>query len=498
MATATNNSDGTVTYNSDSTGQLLTASGGSPSESYSYDTNGNRTNTGYMTGANNQLLSDGTFNYTYDAEGNRTRRTRISNDPADDYETDYAWDNRNRLTSVTFRNNNSDVTKTVAYIYDAFNRWIGETIAVPGQALQQTRFVYDGNQIVMQFDKAGSGNLAATDLSHRYLWGPAVDQLLADEQVSNADLLVWTLGDNQNTIRDLATYASGATTVANHRVFSAYGQLMSQTNASAADCLFGYTGRPMSRFSTDPTTGAVTGIQNNGNRWHEAVTGRWLSEDPIGFAGGDANLYRYCGNSPAKRSDPFGLAAIYEGYSGSYSVGPFSFSQSVGFVHIGQDWWTYETTGLGLGLGVGGISGVTGGGTNAQQIGDFGGFALQGSVYAGMGIATGGDFIIGPSQIGGDITRGIGDGGGASVSVTHTSVQKCERTSPPEPPVPQAKWTPSSTTPVCPPDAAGQGVKGTALGDRSGNAMNAKDAWKKYGPQPQPNPYAPRPAQLSE
>ena len=47
-------------------------------EAYNYDANGNRTNTGYSTGANNRLLSDGTFNYQYDAEGNRTRKTEFS------------------------------------------------------------------------------------------------------------------------------------------------------------------------------------------------------------------------------------------------------------------------------------------------------------------------------------------------------------------------------------------------------------------------------------
>ena len=47
--------------------------------------------------------------------------------------------------------------------------------------------------------------------------------------------MVWTLADNQNTVRDLATYSSGVTTtVVNHRVFSAYGQLLSQTNPSNA------------------------------------------------------------------------------------------------------------------------------------------------------------------------------------------------------------------------------------------------------------------------
>ena len=82
----------------------------------------------------------------------------------------------------------------------------------------------------MQFDGTGTGDLTAADLSHRYLWGPAVDQLLADEQVTNGlsqqGSVVWTLGDNQNTVRDLATYNSGTntTTVVNHRVFSAYGR----------------------------------------------------------------------------------------------------------------------------------------------------------------------------------------------------------------------------------------------------------------------------------
>ena len=40
-----------------------------PNENYSYDANGNRTNTGYATGPANQLLSDGKYNYVYDAPG---------------------------------------------------------------------------------------------------------------------------------------------------------------------------------------------------------------------------------------------------------------------------------------------------------------------------------------------------------------------------------------------------------------------------------------------
>jgi hypothetical protein len=39
----------------------------------------------------------------------------------------------------------------------------------------------------------------------------------------------------------------------------------------------------------------------------DPTTGRWLSQDPIGFAGGDGNLYRYVGNGPTDSTDPTGL-----------------------------------------------------------------------------------------------------------------------------------------------------------------------------------------------
>jgi RHS repeat-associated protein len=188
--------------------------------------------------------------------------------------------------------------------YDVENRWIGENIISPlpsgegqgeGFTEHQIRFAYDGNQIVLQFDKDGSGQLDASNLSHHYTWQPgAVDQLMADEQT---DKVVWTLGDNQGTIRDLAVMDSGVTSVANHRVFDSFGNLVSQTN-SAVDCLFGYTGRA---FDSN------TGLQNNLNRWYDVSIGGWISKDPIGFGGGDTNLYRYVGNNPTNGSDPSGL-----------------------------------------------------------------------------------------------------------------------------------------------------------------------------------------------
>jgi RHS repeat-associated protein len=48
--------------------------------------------------------------------------------------------------------------------------------------------------------------------------------------------------------------------------------------AGYLDEAFAYTGRFFDQ---------TTGLQNNLNRWYDASTGRWLSEDPIGLAEND-------------------------------------------------------------------------------------------------------------------------------------------------------------------------------------------------------------------
>jgi len=220
-------------------------------------------------------------------------------------------------------------TRVVNLVYDVHNRWIGETVDSDGDgdADHMTRFVYDGQQIVLQFEsssplpRAESGTMgegqgeggendnAALQLTHRYLWGQAVDQLLADEQIpataqgeggaiAEPGNVVWALSDQLGTVRDLAQLdtATGLTQVVNHRAYDSFGQLTSDTNA-AVDCLFGFTGRALEES---------IGLQNNTNRWCDAKTGRWVSEDPSGLSGG-VNLRRYLRNEPGFAIDPSGL-----------------------------------------------------------------------------------------------------------------------------------------------------------------------------------------------
>ena len=50
-----------------------------------------------------------------------------------------------------------------------------------------------------------------------------------------------------------------------------------------------------------------TKLTRFGARDYDAFTGRWTSKDPIGFAGGDVNLYGYVMNDPVNLIDPDGL-----------------------------------------------------------------------------------------------------------------------------------------------------------------------------------------------
>ena len=67
--------------------------------------------------------------------------------------------------------------------------------------------------------------------------------------------------------------------------------------ASSIPTSYQYTGR---EYDAD------TGLYYYRNRWYDPEIGRFISEDPIGFAGGDVNLYRYVWNNPQNFIDPYG------------------------------------------------------------------------------------------------------------------------------------------------------------------------------------------------
>lgn len=85
---------------------------------------------------------------------------------------------------------------------------------------------------------------------------------------------------------------------------------------------YGYGGQ--SGYYTD----RETGLQLLGFRYYDPAAGRFLTRDPIGYAGG-ANLYAYAGNSPVAFGDPSGLSGVdwtklrSEGWRGWCSASSF-------------------------------------------------------------------------------------------------------------------------------------------------------------------------------
>ena len=307
LVTSLTTNAGTASYGYDVTNQITSATytgANQPAnESYSFDKNGNRSMTGYSTGLNNLMTSDGTFNYQHDADGNQTVRTRISNSYATDYKTTYSWDYRNRLTDVEYYDNNGLLTKHVHYIFDVFDHLLAtETDTTGGGSYNQIeRYVLD---VSPEIPRAGVPGVALAqpalefdgdnNLKIRYL--AAVDRIFAEGAVpslTQADTTTWGLVDNLGSERYVIGNSSN---VEDELVYNSFGVISYESNPSVHH-FTGFAGG-----HADPNTGLV----NDYERWYQASDAKWLSNDPTGFRAGDTNLSRYGFNDATDRIDRTG------------------------------------------------------------------------------------------------------------------------------------------------------------------------------------------------
>ncbi|MBK7708721.1 MAG: RHS domain-containing protein [Acidobacteria bacterium] len=89
------------------------------------------------------------------------------------------------------------------------------------------------------------------------------------------------------------TDASGA--ILEQTAYDSFGNATNQLSTRYA-----FTGREFDNF---------TGLHYYRARFYDAKLGRFISEDPIGFAGGDVNLYAYVKNQALSLRDPTGEIA---------------------------------------------------------------------------------------------------------------------------------------------------------------------------------------------
>jgi RHS repeat-associated protein len=200
------------------------------------------------------------------------------------------------LVGIVTKNSSNAVIERIEYTYDVYDRRIAKSVDTDGNGVKPAeveRYVHDGENLALVFD--GNGNL-----TERFLYGVVVDQVLAQDKGNGA--VLWGLADNLGSIR-LVTDSQG--NVVNEITYDAFGNVVLESNGNV-EFRFGYTGRELD---------AETGDYYYRSRYYDSTIGRFVSEDTIGFEGGDANLYRYVFNSPTNYTDPTGFQA----YSGSYS-----------------------------------------------------------------------------------------------------------------------------------------------------------------------------------
>ncbi len=267
-------------YSYDSVGRLLTVTkDGSLAEEYRYADNGNRSyetnivwgivGRTYSYSYEDHLLSAGSTTYQYDLDGFLTTRTEGADS------TTYDYSSRGELLSVIL----PDGT-VIENLHDPLGRRIAKKVngviveKYLWQGLTRLLAVYDGsNNLQMRFEYAdGRMPVAMTAGGTTYY--------LTYDQVGS-----------------LRVVADGSGSVVKKIDYDSFGNIITDSNQGFT-VPFGFAGGLQDRD---------TGLVRFGLRDYDPDTGRWTSKDPIGFAGGDIDLYGYVGNNPVNWVDPWGL-----------------------------------------------------------------------------------------------------------------------------------------------------------------------------------------------
>jgi len=128
----------------------------------------------------------------------------------------------------------------------------------------------------------------------KYAHGPGIDEPLA---VAKGNSVYYYHADGVGSI--VAITNNTEATVEGY-TYETFGKF--QRFGNAVMNTYGFTGREYDE---------ETGLYYYRARYYDPETGRFISKDPIGFAGGDANQYNYVLGDPINKVDPLGLDWVY-------------------------------------------------------------------------------------------------------------------------------------------------------------------------------------------
>ncbi|MGH7679896.1 MAG: RHS repeat-associated core domain-containing protein, partial [Gemmatimonadaceae bacterium] len=246
-------------------------------ETFAYDAVGNQlTGVWQLDTVRNRILSTNQFTFIYDADGNLI--SKVGSGLSQTLE----WNSLGQLTRVTTNNVITD------FAYDAFGRRVRKT-----HSGTTTGFLWGGSSLLIELDNAGA---AVTEYDYFGLDRPHSMRKGGQHYYYAQDPVA-------GNVRGLFRH-SDAAVVARYS-YQAFGQLESNNSVDSVGNALRFGAREYD---------SETGLYFNRARYYDAAIGRFISEDPIGLAGG-INLYAYAGDDPVNFMDPMGLCIVAQSSS---------------------------------------------------------------------------------------------------------------------------------------------------------------------------------------
>jgi RHS repeat-associated protein len=268
--------------------------------SYTYDA------ASRLTGLASSVAS---YQFTLDGNGNRTGSTQnepLTAGPSTAGSTVYGYNTqKNRLVSVL-----SSDPLNYAYDFEGQLASAGETSLtfdynhrVIGIG-SDTQFAYDGRGNRLSATRAG--------VATRYIYDPwgnlmaeADSNGMTRKYIYGKGLLAVATSGGQYCYHFNGTGSTIALTDMNQAVVNSYayepfGQILVQQETIT---------QPFKCVGQYGVMAEPNGLYYMRARYYDPGVGRFISEDPLGFGGGDVNLFGYVRNNPVNWIDPFGLDA---------------------------------------------------------------------------------------------------------------------------------------------------------------------------------------------
>jgi RHS repeat-associated protein len=188
--------------------------------------------------------------------------------------TTYQYDYENRLEKVITPDGKNVIIENLA---DGFNRLSKSTEA------GTTRYLHDGMSVLAEYDVTGNRTT-------RYTLGTGVDEIVAKKNSAGAYFYHY---DGLGSVAAITDSTGKVVAKYDYEPFGRYKESL----GSATKNPYTFTGREWDEES---------GLFFYRARYMDPKIGRFTSKDPIGFDGGDVNLYAYVRNNPMLYTDALG------------------------------------------------------------------------------------------------------------------------------------------------------------------------------------------------